>query len=108
MFQTGTYEGVPYLVAELLEGTTLRELLIRGPRTVRKSIDYGQQLARGLWAAHERGIVHRDLKPENIFVTKGRIHSRSDCSNMFQYGSGGIQTALRTRVADDVALEPST
>jgi eukaryotic-like serine/threonine-protein kinase len=45
-----------------------------GPLTVRKSIDYGQQLARGLWAAHEKGIAHRDLKPENIFVTKeGRV-----------------------------------
>src|SRR6516162_4089817 len=67
--QMGTYEGAPYLVSELLEGSTLRELLMRGSMPVRKVIDYGVQIARGLAAAHEKGIVHRDLKPENLFVT---------------------------------------
>ena len=72
--QMGTYEGAPYLVSELLEGETLREQLKRGRLSVRKAIDYGVQIARGLAAAHEKGIVHRDLKPENLFVTKdGRV-----------------------------------
>jgi serine/threonine protein kinase len=70
VFQMGTYKGAPYLVSELLEGNTLRQLLQRGPLQVRKVIDYGIQIARGLAAAHEKGIVHRDLKPENLFVTK--------------------------------------
>src|SRR5271170_6128993 len=72
--QFGAFEGAPYLVSELLEGSTLRQLLQRGPIPVRKSIDYGVQIAHGLAAAHEKGIVHRDLKPENLFVTKdGRV-----------------------------------
>ena len=72
--QMGTYEGAPYLVSELLEGETLREQIKRGRLSVRKAIDYGVQIARGLAAAHEKGIVHRDLKPENLFVTKdGRV-----------------------------------
>jgi serine/threonine protein kinase/WD40 repeat protein len=70
VFQLGTHEGVPYLVTELLEGSTLREPLQRGALPIRKAIDYGAQIARGLAAAHEKGIVHRDLKPENVFVTK--------------------------------------
>ena len=72
--QMGTYEGAPYLVSELLEGGTLRQQLMRGPLPVRKVIDHGVQIARGLAAAHEKGITHRDLKPENLFVTKdGRV-----------------------------------
>ena len=74
VYQMGTYEGAPYLVSELLEGETLREQIKRGRIAVRKAIDYGVQIARGLAAAHEKGIVHRDLKPENLFVTKdGRV-----------------------------------
>jgi eukaryotic-like serine/threonine-protein kinase len=74
VYQMDTYEGAPYLVSELLEGETLREQLKRGRITVRKAIDYGVQIARGLAAAHEKGIVHRDLKPENLFVTRdGRV-----------------------------------
>lgn len=74
VYQMGDFEGSPYLVSELLEGATLRELLQGGPLSSRKAIDYGAQIAHGLAAAHEKGIVHRDLKPENLFVTKdGRV-----------------------------------
>jgi len=74
VFQMGTYEGAPYLVSELLEGCTLLTQMVRGALPVRKAIDYGVQIARGLAAAHEKGIVHRDLKPENLFATKdGRV-----------------------------------
>ena len=74
VYAMGTYAGVPYLVSELLEGTTLAETARRGPLPLRKAIDYGVQIAHGLAAAHEKGIVHRDLKPDNLFVTKdGRI-----------------------------------
>ena len=74
VYQLGTYGGAPYLVSELLEGSTLRELMTRGPLAQRKAVDYAIQISRGLAAAHEKGIVHRDLKPENLFVTKdGRV-----------------------------------
>lgn len=67
--QLGTYQGAPYLVSELLEGETLREQLKQGPLSQERALDYAQQIADGLSAAHERGIIHRDLKPENLFVT---------------------------------------
>ncbi|HQX82012.1 MAG TPA: serine/threonine-protein kinase, partial [Vicinamibacterales bacterium] len=57
-----------YVVMELLEGETLRERLENGALPLRKAIEYGVQVARGLAAAHDKGLVHRDLKPENIFI----------------------------------------
>ncbi len=66
-----------YAVTELLDGETLRARLTpeagaKGSTglPVRKVIEYGVQIARGLAAAHGKGLVHRDLKPENIFITR--------------------------------------
>jgi serine/threonine-protein kinase len=70
VYDVGAHAGAPYLVFELLQGTTLRDLLGPEPLPLRKAIDYGVQIARGLAAAHDKGIVHRDLKPENVFVTE--------------------------------------
>jgi len=70
----GTHEGSPYIVSELLHGSTLRERLQKGRLSVQEANDYALQLAQGLSAAHEKGIVHRDLKPENLFITEeGRL-----------------------------------
>ena len=68
----GRHEEQSYIVSELLQGHTLREELKSGALPLRKAIDYGLQIARGLATAHEKGIVHRDIKPENIFVTNDR------------------------------------
>ena len=69
VFDLGVEDGVPYIVSELLEGQTLRELLVGGALAARKASDLASQIAHGLAAAHAKGIVHRDLKPENVFVT---------------------------------------
>ena len=74
IYDIGTHEGAPYIVSELLEGRTLRDLLRPGPLPPRRALDLALQMAHGLDAAHARGIVHRDLKPENLFITHdGRL-----------------------------------
>jgi len=70
VYDVGTHDGSPYIVAELLEGEELRQRLDEGSLPLRKTIDYAHQIISGLSAAHEKGIVHRDLKPENLFITK--------------------------------------
>ena len=75
IFDVGTTEGSPYIVMELLEGQTLRDVI--GDPTpaalpIKKAIDYTIQIASALAVAHEKGIIHRDLKPENIFITSDR------------------------------------
>jgi Tol biopolymer transport system component len=74
LFDVGRHDGSPYLVSELLEGWTLRETLDRAALSVRKAIDFGVQIVRGLAAAHDKGVVHRDLKPENLFIrSEGQV-----------------------------------
>jgi Tol biopolymer transport system component len=71
VFDVGIHEGAPYLVSELLEGTTLRARMDAGRLPVDKALDVAIQIADALTAAHARGIVHRDLKPDNLFVCPG-------------------------------------
>ena len=70
VYDIGTHDGAPYLVMELLEGTTLRDRLRDGALPARKAVECAVQIAQGLAAAHDKGIVHRDLKPENVFVCR--------------------------------------
>ena len=71
IFEFAIESGTPYVVMELLEGETLREVLSRAVSLpVRKAVDIATQISRGLAAAHDKGIVHRDLKPENVFVSR--------------------------------------
>jgi eukaryotic-like serine/threonine-protein kinase len=70
LYDIGSQDGRPYLVSELLEGQSLRQVLEGGALPARKVGDYAVQVASGLAAAHEKGIIHRDFKPENIFISK--------------------------------------
>jgi Tol biopolymer transport system component len=74
IYDIGSHQGSPFIVAELLEGEELRRQVNEGGLAQRKAVDYAQQIVSGLAAAHEKGITHRDLKPENLFVTTdGRV-----------------------------------
>jgi serine/threonine-protein kinase len=66
---TGTHDGIPYAVTELLEGETLAERMASGPVDSKRAAEIASQVADGLAAAHAKGIVHRDIKPQNIFLT---------------------------------------
>src|SRR3954468_18882712 len=65
----GEYDGLLYLVMELLEGRNLSQLLEDNrhhPLPVDDIVDMAEQIAAALAYTHEQGIVHRDLKPANI------------------------------------------
>ena len=89
IFDTGTWEGVPYLVMELVEGPTLRAWMGSGPVVPRKAVAMAIQLAQGLAAAHDVGIVHRDLNHGNsVFPTSSRFSTASRRVTMAAVSSG--------------------
>lgn len=66
----GDENGVPYLVMEFVEGTTLSRLVDReGPLPEGEAVRLVALVAQGLHRAHKKAMVHRDVKPDNIIVT---------------------------------------
>jgi serine/threonine-protein kinase len=64
-----TEAGEPFLVMELLEGTSLAGWLEeRGRMSATQAVQMLLPVADALAAAHKQGIVHRDIKPENILI----------------------------------------
>ncbi|MEO7971020.1 MAG: serine/threonine-protein kinase, partial [bacterium] len=64
-------DGYVYIVMELLEGRTLRDILAKeAPLDAARSVSIMLQVAAAVAAAHEAGIIHRDLKPANIFIVQ--------------------------------------
>ena len=72
---SGTHEGVPYLVLDLVSGPTLADELADGPLGLDRTLVAGHQVADALAHVHGLRVVHRDVKPSNIlFDARGRAH----------------------------------
>src|SRR5262249_18509095 len=62
-------DGSAFLVMEMLEGSSLEDLVERRQFSIQELCAVGCELLNVLEAAHQAGIVHRDIKPANLFVT---------------------------------------
>ena len=74
VFSIDEVDGRHLLVMELVEGRTLRELILEHGMSSSAFFDIALSLADAIGAAHASGMTHRDLKPENIMITQsGRV-----------------------------------
>jgi serine/threonine-protein kinase len=95
IYDRGEAEGHPYIAMEVIEGRSLKELILsRGPVPVEKAITYAKQILSALRFAHRNGIIHRDIKPHNILVgVEDRLKvtdfgiARAGASEMTEVGS---------------------
>ncbi len=69
--QGETEEGVPFLVMELLQGSSLADVLEKGRLPMARALSIGIEMSRALARAHDFEVIHRDLKPENVFLLPG-------------------------------------
>jgi serine/threonine protein kinase len=110
IYEVEEHEGHPFIVMELLEGGTLRELIAKaaisaGDEKVQlpleRLLDIGLQVAYGLDAAHRKGIIHRDIKPANIFITtEGHI-------KILDFGLAKLATASTEIAAEELVEDHS-
>ncbi len=87
VFERGESDGRQYLVAELVDGGTLRDWVLHESRTWKQIVDMLVGVADGLAVAHAAGILHRDIKPDNILVTK------SGYAKLADFGLAKLDTA---------------
>ena len=80
IFDVGIDNGIYYIVMELIQGKTLKEIILgeRGPLPWKWSVNIAIQIASALEMAHKNNIVHRDIKPHNIIITEDGIAKVTD------------------------------
>ncbi|MEE9229493.1 MAG: protein kinase [Acidobacteriota bacterium] len=67
--EVGEHEGSQYIVMQLVEGRTLREVIGHRPMPLKEWLRLAVPIAEGLAHAHARHVIHRDLKPDNVMIT---------------------------------------
>ncbi len=100
VYDVGESSGRPFLVMELLDGTTLRERIGGKSLDPSTALPLSVQVADALDEAHAKGIVHRDIKPANIFVTERGRAKVLDFGIAKQSGSAGPAEVTETMLTE--------
>ncbi len=93
--------GEPFLVMELLKGTSLAERVKGGPLPLELVQQIVRQVGSALQTAHRAGVVHRDLKPENIFLTPTAL---GDQVKVLDFGISKLADSKTVQTTDSVLI----
>lgn len=76
IYDVGEHRERPFIVMEYLPGGSLEQKIrAEGAQTPRQSLEWLEQAANALDAAHREGVVHRDVKPANLLLDRyGHVH----------------------------------
>jgi len=100
-----TDDGQPYIVMELVKGSTLGQLLEDESLTLARSLQIVSSIAEALGEAHQHGIVHRDVKPSNVVITERGQVKVLDFGLVKQiFESASAQTLFSTHTRSDVIV----
>lgn len=91
-YASGQAAGYAYLLLELVQGPSLRQILMKGPLPCRTAAKVATQVCCALVYAHRRGIIHRDIKPENILLHPGTVPASAGLHGFFE-GGGRVRLA---------------
>ena len=107
IYDVGEWNGRPFIVMELLPGGTLAERLRRDAVPVPQALDWLEQAAGAIDAAHAKGVVHRDVKPANLLFNARRdvIVADYGIARVLDETTGGI-TATGTILGTSGYLSP--
>ncbi|HEY4459535.1 MAG TPA: serine/threonine-protein kinase [Pseudonocardiaceae bacterium] len=101
IYDVGTVDDHPFLVMELIDGTSVQSRLLSGPLSFEDTLRAGGMLADALAHAHERGVVHRDIKPANIML------DREGTAHLTDFGIALLTGAPRLTGANQVVGTPA-
>ena len=94
VYDQGIDEGTAFLVMELVEGGSLRELLReRGPMPPHAVVAVADPVLGGLGTAHRAGLVHRDIKPENVLISDAGEVKVADFGLVRAVAEAGVTSA---------------
>jgi serine/threonine protein kinase len=70
IYEVGQEGDIAFIAMQCVEGTTIQDMLSKGPLRIEDALSYALDVADALDEAHRNGLIHRDIKPSNIIVNE--------------------------------------